>query len=167
LPAAQAAVFNVGQLVFTNTSDYQGGTLSQVFNLAAGGQISFSANIGVVNPVNATNSFAGLFRVTIDGGLEAQFDFGDIAGLGTETTTLTFSDVLAAGPHTLSIAILRPAQSLLVFDENTEADPSPRQYITNIVVEVPEPATLAVFCATLLALGVLRSRPRRRAAPSA
>jgi hypothetical protein len=160
LAAPHAAVFNVGQITSTNLSDFQGGTLSQVFVLPGGAQIDFSAQLGVVNPVNATQSFAGLFEVLIDGSLEAQFDFGSIAALATETATLSFSDVLSAGPHTLAITILRPAQSLNVFDPETEADPSPRQYLANVVVAVPEPATRAILLAALLGLGIVRARAR-------
>lgn len=158
-----AAEFNVGRTTVSGSGD-QGGSLSQIVFLP-GGQIDFTAQIASFNPAGAAQSYAGLFQVFIDGTLEAQINLGAIAGNATETGVLSFSDVFAAGNHSLEIRITRQALSLNDPNPSLELDASPRQYLTNVALSVPEPGTVALLVGGLIVF-VLLSRRRRTIAQS-
>ena len=158
-----AAELNVGRTSLAGSGD-QGGSLSQIVFLPDG-QIDFTAQIASVNPANVTQSYAGLFQVFIDGLLKAQVNLGSIAGNATETALLSFSDVFAAGNHSLEIRVTRQSVSLNDPFPSAELDASPRQFLANVALSVPEPGTVALLIGGLLALVALSRR--RRTIPAA
>jgi len=162
LGAPFAAEFNVGRTTPSGSGE-QGGSLTQIVFLP-GGQIDFTAQIASVNPANAVQSYAGLFQVFIDGTLQAQIDLGAIAALATETAVLSFSNVFSAGNHSLQITITRQALSLNAPSSDLELDASPRQYLTNVALAVPEPGTIVLLLGGLAALVLMTARRRTQAA---
>lgn len=150
-----AAEFNAGQST-TPTSNYEGGTLSQVIALPAG-DIHFTAEIGAFNPANATNSYGGKFEVLVNGVVKVSFEFPPLGSLASNTHVLSFDDFVSAGNYTLAIRITTPNLSI---NSSTDLDlpASARQFLTNVAITVPEPGSIVLLLAGLGGLLLLGAR---------
>lgn len=158
-PAARFAVGRSSGLF----GDYQGGGISQVFNLASAGDLMISADIATASPTLLGHlAGGGFFQLFLDGALVDSHGFGFIDLFETERHTLsgTLSGV-AAGSHTLTILMRRP----IIAEEGVTA----YQYVDNVSVETdfssmpapipnPEPGTMILAISGALGLGLSRVR---------
>jgi hypothetical protein len=147
---SNAAEFQVGEVSYTGL--YEGGGISQSFNVAAGGTYNISVNVGAFN-VGGTNASAGDFSLLLNGSLVgSSYNPGFIYTGQTLTSSLSSSDALTAGTNTLSIEITRPYVNNCC---------TPYQYLSNVNVSapaVPEPSTYAMLLAGLGLIGFITYR---------
>lgn len=156
--ATKSALLQVGQArIFGGTQE--GGGIFQTFT-TAGGTLSLSVDIAARNPVSASNFAGGVFTLLFDGTSLDTHDFGAIAGLTTERSTLSASGLTAsAGVHEIRLLMTRPYLATSV---------TPFQYVDNVslteaIAAVPEPSLLVLLGCGLLwpiSQAILRRRMR-------
>ncbi|MBI1199428.1 MAG: PEP-CTERM sorting domain-containing protein [Phenylobacterium sp.] len=151
--ASNAAELEVGEVDFTAV-DEGGGLFQSITTIA--GLLNFSADFAALGRETVPNSAGGVFSVLLDGVVKASFNAGPVDPLEVKRGTLTFSEVVTAGSHVLSVQAARP------FKIGTQYYSTPLQYFDNISATqgaVPEPATWALMIAGFgLAGGALRRR---------
>jgi PEP-CTERM motif len=150
--ATDAARFQVGQISFT-PGILEGGGIRQTITTGAGMAV-FHADIAAQETHGTGNAAGGLFVVLLDGVALASFDFGFIAALDTERSSLDFTAPVTTGAHVLSLQMTRPFVSGAL-------GISPFQYFDNVslnVSSVDEPATLLLVGLGLAGIGVSRRK---------
>ena len=152
--ASNAAMFNVGRVIFGVGASQEGGGLFQSF-MFGGGMVNIAADIAVLLNGGGRNLEGGLFSLLLDGSVVDSFDFGDVFLNVAERSTLDYAGLLSAGNHELRFEITRGF---------TTGDVSPFQYLDNVVVtggnQVPEPGTLALVGLALAGVGWARRATR-------
>jgi len=154
-----AAQFQVGQETATNAADQEGGGIFQNIMLP-GGPVQFSVSIAAQGGTSA-NLYGGFAQLLIDSQPVAGYDFGQLQQGQIKTQTVSFSDIEAAGNHSIGIEFLRPATA-----DNTT--PFQYTYGWQSDIETPEPDTYVLLggaLALLLLHRALRSRRRAGAFP--
>lgn len=146
-----AAQLRAGQVNFGGPAS--GGGIFQSFNLLAGGEYSFSADIASESrdPLRL-NAQGGIFNLMIDGVTVSTYAFNDINSGITLRSSLSYTGILSAGLHELRIEALRPYLTSSI---------TPMQYIDNVTVAaVPEADSTALLLAGLAVVGLQFARRR-------
>ena len=147
--ASPAAMFQVGENSYTGA--YEGGGISQTFNVAAGGTYNFSVNVASLGGIY-TNGSGGSFSILVDSSSLASWNSSSIPAGQTLRSSLVGSETLTAGNHTLSLLVERPYK---------EDGTTPYQYLDNVsVAAVPEPETYAMMLAGLGLMGFMVHRKK-------
>lgn len=142
-----AVQFDAGQLS-SMANDWEGAGISQTFT-ASGGLLDISAGIGVQGGTSF-NLAGGQVNLLLDSQPVAGYSFGPVDSGQIAASTITYSQLVASGPHTLSIEFLRPYSS-----DST----SPFQYAFDVQAndEVPEPSSKVLFGFGLFGLAVYQA----------
>lgn len=146
-----AAQLRVGQVNFGGPA--AGGGIFQSFDLSAGGQYTFTADIASQSTdPKSLNAEGGIFSLLIDGVTVSTYAFHSINSGITLRSSLSYTGVLAAGTHELRIEALRP----FLTKETT-----PLQFIDNVTVAaVPEADALVLLLAGTAVVGLQVARRR-------
>lgn len=157
--ASNALFLNAGKINGPyNSAPQEGGGVSQTFT-TTGGLATFSADIAAFYTRTSGASGLGLMSVLLDGVVMDSFDFGDVnSGPATLRGELDFTQMLAAGNHTISL------QATRLFAPARGVD---SQYFDNVSLDVttavPEPATWAMMMLGFAGVGFMVYR--RKAKP--
>ena len=153
-----SARFRVGEFQYSNPVR-EGGGIYQGVMLGAGALV-ISAEIAAFAP--SSNLAGGMFELLFDGAVVDSHDFGLIDASSIERASLFASFEVSAGLHEVRLRMTRPWR---------ENHTTPLQYVDDVLLRgaavsdppsepVPEPGTITLVGAGLLALA--RARRRRR-----
>lgn len=150
-----AAQFQVGQETAANAADQEGGGIFQNVILP-GGSFQLSVNIAAQGGTSA-NLYGGFAQLLFDSQPVAGYDFGLLQQGEIKTQTISFTDIAAAGNHSIGIEFLRPA---------TTDSTTPFQYVYEwqADTETPEPDTAVLLGGALALLLLHRALWLRRRA---
>lgn len=147
-----AARLQVGEVSVDNSVTLGGG-LSQTFSVSNSGMFQFQADVMAQGNPQYTNADGGSFSLLVDGASVASFASGQIVFGQQIRNTLSYTGLLSAGNHTLSLQATRQWQN----SENT-----PFQYFDNAkVTAVPEAGAVEMVLAGIAMVGGVQAWRRR------